>query len=143
MGIGDLRLKLGRPDITMRYADGGRKQVFTLGDNVVEVPNNASTDTIAAALMPSFVDTLNEQQPNLKEVEKQMSITGAQYVAGSIKDKIQAAKDRMSKVTSGAEAAVAKLNAAADAAEQLNKSIEAEADNLMAEIGQFSNGSPA
>lgn len=70
-------------------------------------------------------------------------ITGASHLADSIKARIQAAKDRMANATSNADMAVNKLNAAADASDQLSNSISKEADDLMAQIGQFSNGSPA
>ena len=72
-----------------------------------------------------------------------MSITGAANLSASIRDKITAAKARMANVTANTDMALTKLHSAADAADQVNKSIEAEADQLLAEIGQFSNGGPA
>ena len=72
-----------------------------------------------------------------------MSITGANNLAGSIKDKIAAAKARVANVTQNTDLALAKLHEAADAADQVNKSIEAEAAGLLAELGQFTNGAPA
>lgn len=72
-----------------------------------------------------------------------MSITGATHLADSIKAKIQAAKDRMAQATTNTDAALTKLNTAADAADQVSSSIAKEADDLMAQIGQFSNGGPA
>jgi predicted nucleic acid-binding Zn-ribbon protein len=72
-----------------------------------------------------------------------MSITGAHVLSASIKDKIQAAKDRIAKTNTNTDAALAKFNNAADVADQVSKSIETEADDLMAELGQFTNGGPA
>lgn len=117
MGIEDIRRRLGQPNLTMKYADGGRTEVL------------------------SHVDTLNEQQP--KPIEKPMSVTGAAYLAGSLKDKIAAAKAKIEKVNSDVDAGVAKVNSAVDAASQVAASLSAEADELMASVGQFSNGSPA
>lgn len=88
--------------------------------------------------IPSIV---YRHKPALDEIPR-MSITGAANLSASIKDKIAAAKARMANVTANTDIALTKLHSAADAADQVNKSIEAEADQLLAEIGQFSNGGP-
>ncbi len=81
-------------------------------------------------------------RPKIVEHRKPMSITGSTHLAASIKDKINAAKARAQKATEGSEAALAKFNSAMDQAEAVNQSIEAEADDLVAQLGQFTNGGP-
>lgn len=93
----------------------------------------ASNAEIVAALQNPFVPTANTK----------MSITGATHLADSIKAKIQAAKDRMAAATSGTDAALVKINAAADSADVVSAAIAKEADDLMAQLGQFTNGPPA
>lgn len=121
----------GIDNLTLGYAPDGN-QIITLGDKQLEVSPMASNDEIRAALSNPFVRTENTR----------MSITGATHLADSIKAKIQAAKDRMANATTNTDAALAKLNVAADAADQVSNSIAKEADDLMAQIGQFSNGAP-
>ena len=95
----------------------------------------------AARLSIAVYDTNREFYQSLPK-EPPMSITGASHITGSIKDKIAAAQARMASINSGTDAALAKLGSAGDAADALNKSIAAEADALMAQLGQFTNGGP-
>jgi hypothetical protein len=99
-------------------------------------------DWFAARLSVAVYDTNKEYCLSLKNQDDPMSITGASHISGSIKDKIAAAKARMAEIGSGTDAALAKLHSAGDAADAVNKSIAAEADALMSELGQFSNGGP-
>lgn len=122
----------GSEDLTISRAPNGN-QVIHLGDRNLEVGPTASNDEIITALQNPFIRTENTR----------MSITGASFLADSIKAKIQAAKARMAASTSNTDAALAKLNAAADHADSVSQAIEAEADALTKELGQFSNGGPA
>jgi hypothetical protein len=72
-----------------------------------------------------------------------MSITDAGKLATDIKARIQAAKDRIASVSANTDTALAKLNDAADTGDKIAKQIEKEADDLLAQIGQFDNGGPA
>lgn len=127
-------LKTRFPELTgLSYAANGN-QILHTADRTLEVGPMASDDEIGVALQNPFVRTENT---------KIMSITGATHLADSIKAKIQAAKDRMAQATTNTDAALTKLNTAADAADQVSSSIAKEADDLMAQIGQFSNGGPA
>jgi hypothetical protein len=82
-------------------------------------------------------------EPTIEQPEKpKMSITGAANLAGTIKNRIDAAKERIAKVSANTDGALAKLNDAADTGDRIAKQIEAEADDLLAQIGQFSNGGP-
>jgi hypothetical protein len=85
----------------------------------------------------------NATQPPPLPQENPMSITGAANLAGTIKDRINAAKAKVAQVTQNTDNALAKLNDAADTGDRIAKQIETEADELLREIGQFSNGGPA
>jgi len=74
--------------------------------------------------------------------EKPMSITDAGKLAGTIKDRINAAKTRIAQVSANTDGALAKLNDAADTGDKIAKQIETEAEDLLAQIGQFTNGGP-
>ena len=80
--------------------------------------------------------------PEIKSEPRTMSITGAAGLAGTIKDRINAAKAKVAQVSANTDQALAKLNDAADTGDRIAKQIEAEADDLLAQIGQFSNRGP-
>lgn len=71
-----------------------------------------------------------------------MSITGASFLAESIRAQIAAAKAKVAEATADVGSAVVQINAAADNAGKIAKEIRSEADALNAELGQFSNGAP-
>lgn len=101
----------------------------------------AKDDTIAfwqRRQRPHTTPPLNQWQPE----RTKMSITGAANLAGTIKDRINAAKAKVAQVSQNTDSALAKLNDAADTGDRIAKQIEAEADDLLAQIGQFSNGAP-
>lgn len=68
-----------------------------------------------------------------------MSITGAAFLAGTIKDRINAAKAKVEQVSQNTDSALVKLNEAADKGDRIAKQIEAEAADLQAQLGQWSN----
>ena len=80
------------------------------------------------------LDTLPQRQ-----AEQRMSITGAAGLAGTIKDRINAAKDKIAQVTANTDGALAKLNDAADRGDRIAKQIEQEAEDLNSQLGQFTN----
>jgi hypothetical protein len=98
----------------------------------------------ARHLLAAAMEQINNatQPPPLPETPS-MSITGAANLAGTIKDRINAAKAKVAQVTQNTDQALAKLNDAADTGDRIAKQIETEADELLREIGQFSNGGPA
>ena len=109
--------------------------MFALNGYVAETDPNATVAEIESAIRTALL------LPKL-ELMKQMPITDAGKLASDIKSRIQAAKDRIASVSSNTEAALAKLNDAANTGDQIAKQIDAEASDLLAQIGQFSNGSP-
>jgi hypothetical protein len=110
-------------------------EIYILGDvtAIVQKGNNRNT-----------MNYLAEKLSNPFETEQTaMSITGAANLAGTIKNRIDAAKQRIAQVSANTDGALAKLNDAADTGDKIAKQIETEADDLLAQIGQFSNGGPA
>lgn len=49
-GISDISLALKIGDLTMRYEDGGRTQVYCFGGKEVKIPGSAMTSQIIAIL---------------------------------------------------------------------------------------------
>jgi hypothetical protein len=76
------------------------------------------------------------------KARKPMSITGAANLAGTIRDRIEAAKAKVAQVSANTDTALGKLNDAAETGNKIAKQIEAEADDLLSQIGQFTNGGP-
>ncbi len=126
----DLRQRFNDPDLTVRQM--GHFLIINTAGHEITIGALATDDQIA--------DEIAKIRPT---TEKSMSITGAHTLSASIKEKIQAAKDRMAKSTEGADAALKKFNSAVDTADSVSKSIETEADELLKELGQFTNGGPA
>ena len=137
LSVQDLKEKLrdipGIENLSMFYRAG--RQMFALNGYVAETDPNATVAEIESAIRTALL------LPKL-ELMKQMPITDAGKLASDIKSRIQAAKDRIASVSSNTEAALAKLNDAANTGDQIAKQIDAEASDLLAQIGQFSNGSP-
>ena len=106
---------------------GHESRFLHYADRTIEVPLDAK---------------IREPLQNPFEIEQNMSITGAANLAGTIKIRIDAAKQRIASVAANTDGALAKLNDAADTGDKIAKQIEAEADDLLAQIGQFSNGGP-
>jgi hypothetical protein len=125
----ELRARFNAPDLTIRYM--GHFQIINLEGHEITIGALANDDQIAAE-----INKLRQTgTPN-------MSITGAANLAGTIKDRINAAKAKVAQVSQNTDNALAKLNDAADTGDRIAKQIVAEADGLLAEIGQFSNGGP-
>lgn len=135
MGVYDLKQALRHiPDIeslTISLGANGN-QVLTTNSRRAVVNPMASTEEIERALTNPWSAPSGET----------MSITGAQFTGSALKDKIATAKARMTKINSDVDGALGKLDTAATAAEGIVKTMEQEADALLADLGQFSNGGP-
>lgn len=125
----------GYENLEIEYEPNGH-QKLTIDGKTLEVGPMASNEEIRLALQNPFIRTENTKLTP-------MSITGAHTLSDSIKAKIQAAKDRMAKSTQNTDTALAKFNSAVDVADSVSASIEKEADDLVAQLGQFTNGAPA
>lgn len=138
MSIADLKTRLANvPGIeTLTLTMIGGRHVYGFAGLIAAVDPLATDqeidDTIrrAARLIPD------------KPKGNPMSVTGAGFLGGSIKAKIQAAKDKIAAGHSALDQAVTKLDGAAEQSANLAKSISDEADALLADIGQFTNGAP-
>jgi hypothetical protein len=124
-----IRQAIGGRKSTVNYGPNGETYLNIEGKSVEVRPTDTPAD-IKAKLQNPF-----ERKP--------MSITGAAALAGTIKDRINAAKAKVAQVTQNTDNALAKLNDAADTGDKIAKQIEAEADDLLSQIGQFTNGGPA
>jgi len=145
LSVADLKDRLadvpGIENLTMRPLLGRHVYGF---DGLIAAVDPMATDqdietsirnAVAARFTPLPVVTLTETKP--------MSAATTGYQRGSITSALQALKDRGAAITANARASAAKLTAAYDAAEKLNQSMSDDADNLMAELGQFTNFPPA
>jgi hypothetical protein len=125
----ELRTKFNAPDLTIRYM--GHFQIINLEGHEITIGALATDGQIAT-----------EINKIRQTAEKPMSITDAGKLAGTIKDRINAAKTRIAQVSANTDGALAKLNDAADTGDKIAKQIETEAEDLLAQIGQFTNGGP-
>lgn len=129
-GLEKIRQALSGAKATVNYGPSGETFV-NLTDKSIQVLPTDTVDDIKAKLSNPF------------ESNGAMSITDAGKLAGTIKDRINAAKTRIAQVSANTDGALAKLNDAADTGDKIAKQIEAEAEDLLAQIGQFTNGGPA
>lgn len=109
-------------------------ELLFLADDINESHRMGQADLRARQLLERALATMATTKP-----EPQMSITGAANLAGTIKDRINAAKAKVAEVTANTDGALAKLNEAADRGDKIAKQIEAEADDLNSQLGQFTN----
>jgi hypothetical protein len=128
MGLKEIREALMGQKSTINYGPDG-KAYLNIDGRPVEVMPTDTPDDIKAKLHNPFE-------------KRAMSITDAGKLAGTIKDRINTAKQRIAQVASNTDGALAKLNDAADTGDKIAKQIEKEASDLLAEIGQFTNGGP-
>lgn len=124
MGLKELREALGGRKATVNYSGDGRMY--------------------ANLPLVSFEFDQTDSAADIKHriESRSMNITGAANLAGSIKDRINSAKNRIAQVSANTDGALAKLNDAADSGDKLAKQIESEAADLLSQLGQFSNGAP-
>lgn len=140
MSISDLRARMsdvpGIEKLTMRLANG--QQIFTIGDIVGSVGAFASDQEIenairAAIKLPS-IGIFPEQRK-----EAAMSITGAAHVGSSLKDMIEQRKRAMADGHAKLQGALDKMDQATAALNSIGDKVSAEADDLLASVGQFTN----
>ena len=84
------------------------------------------------------------QQQNREDAETEecVSITGASYLAQSIKDRVAKAKRAVEDAQGRVTAAVEQIDGAADSANAMATAIEQEAAELNAQMAQLTNGPP-
>lgn len=141
MGVADLKDRLrkvvGIHTLTVQPGS------VVINNQTIPIGAAATDDEIAAAIQANITKINGIISTTTTTVTRPMSITGAHTLSASIKDKIQAAKDRMAQSSAKTDNALKKFHNAVDVADNVSQSIETEADDLMKELGQFTNGGPA
>lgn len=143
MSIADLKLRLADvPGIeTLSLTLIGGRSCYGFAGKIAAVDPLASDQEIEdairnAARLPSIA-----MIPD-KPKEAPMTVTGAGYAAGSLSSKLRAIRDKISAGSSKMDAALEKMDQAAEAHNSLADTVAGEADALLAELGQFTNGAP-
>ena len=141
MSVADLKARLADvPGIeTLTVSMVGGRQMDRFAGLIASVGPLATDQEIDdairnAARLPS-VALIPEKQ----EVES-MSVTGAKYAGLSLKARMAAVKDKIAAGQAKVEASFDALDRAGDALNALGDSVGAEAADLLATVGQFTNG---
>lgn len=92
---------------------------------------------------PEFAEKVHQIVDEINGKKPQMSITGANYLGGRFKEKIESVKAKMAAVTAEVDSAFTSFDEATDQASKIAQAVRAEADDLKAQFGQISNGPPA
>jgi hypothetical protein len=147
-----LRAIPGVEGLTVGYAASGN-QVLTIAGRTVEVAPTASNDDIVAAfaatpLSAITVPIATPMPPPIAFTTPKstgttsMSITGAAPATLSVKDLIANSRALVQSAHDKLTVNAAKVAQAAAALDGLGDSLGKEGDDLMAMIGQFTNGAP-
>jgi hypothetical protein len=118
----------GIETLTISSAPDGN-QLLQVGDKTVQVGPMASNDEIKSALLNPFIPTRNTT----------VSVTGAANAGISLKQKLADRKQKIADAHAKLEANFGKIDQATDAMSTLGDKVGAEADDLMATVGQFMN----
>jgi hypothetical protein len=140
MSINDLRARMadvpGIDGLTMQLAGG--RQVFTILGHVVSTGAFASDEEIEQAIRSAvrlpIVPLIAEETKDAP-----MSITGAAHVSTSLKDMLSQRKQAMADGHAKLQSAFAKMDQATAALNSVGDKVAAEADDLLASVGQFTN----
>jgi hypothetical protein len=139
MSLFDLKSRMadipGIEGLTMQLANG--RQVFTIGNVVGSVGAFAADqeieDAIRAAIRLPAVPLIDQPK------DAPMSITGAAHVSTSLKDMLAQRKQAMADGHAKLQGAFAKMDQATAALNSVGDKVAAEADDLLASVGQFTN----
>jgi hypothetical protein len=126
----------GIEGLTMQLANG--RQVFTILGHVASTGAFASDEEIETAIrnavrLPS-VPLIAE-----KIKDAPMSLTGAAHVGSSLKEMLEQRKRAMQDGHAKLQGAFAKMDQATAALNSVGDKVAAEADDLLASVGQFTN----
>lgn len=145
MSVADLKARLadvpGIETLTMQLS--GERNVLSWGQGLTRrmttVTPFASDNDIEAAVR--LLANVGETSPvPTQPKEEPMSVTGAGYVAGSLADRLRAVRSKIEQGSARMDAALSKMDQAASAHSALADTVAGEADALLAEVGQFTNG---
>ena len=86
---------------------------------------------------------VREQNRKDAETESDVSITGASYLAETVRDRIARAKKSIADANERVMSAADQIGTAADGAQAVAAAIEQEAADLQAQLAQLTNGPPS
>lgn len=143
MSIADLKQRmtdvLGIEVLTKRQDPETGWLIFTVGDHVATTHPRASDQEIETAIRNALRLPSVALIPD-KPKGTPMSVTGAGHAGGSLSQRLRAIRQKVEAGSAKMDGALSKMEQAADAHNQLADTVEGEADALLAEIGQFTNG---
>ena len=148
MSIADLKNRMsdvpGIEGLTMRPKTGAISAwcFLTIGDHVAATEADTSDQEIETAIRRALRLPSVALIPD-KSKGTPMSVTGAGYAGGSLSQRLRAIRQKVEAGSAKMDGALSKMEQAADAHNQLADTVEGEADALLAEIGQFTNGGVA
>ncbi|MGY3535393.1 hypothetical protein [Bradyrhizobium sp. USDA 4452] len=143
MSIADLRSRMadvpGIETLTLALSAGYQHLTWSNGTMSASVGAFASDQDIEDAVrnalrLPAVALIPETSKGNV------MSVTGAGFAGGNLKTQLAAIRQKMQDGQAKMAASLAKMEQAATAHNQLADTVSAEADALMADIGQFTNG---
>lgn len=125
---------------TLTLTQIGGRLVFGFNGLVAAVDPSATEDQVVSAIRTTSAlrpAPMPPVQPQPKA--KPMSVTGASHAGMSLKKMLEDRKQAMAAAHSKVESSFAKLDQATAALDSVGDKVAAEADDLMASIGQFTN----
>ncbi|WP_156928751.1 hypothetical protein [Bradyrhizobium sp. th.b2] len=143
MSIADLRSRMadvpGIETLTLALSAGYQHLTWANGGMSASVGAFASDQDIEDAIRNAMrlpAVSIIPDQPK----EETMSVTGAGYAGGSFSTRLRAIRQKVENTSTKMDAALTRMEQAADAHDQLATAVEGDADRLLADIGQFTNG---
>lgn len=143
MSISDLKARLpdvsGIETLTLALSAGHQRLTWSGGAMTTTVSAFASDQDIEDAIRNATrLPAVSLIAANPKE--ETMSVTGAGYAGGNLKTQLAAIRQKMQDGQAKMAGALERMNVAAEAHNSLADTVSAEADALLADIGQFTNG---
>jgi hypothetical protein len=155
MSVADLKARLadvpGIETLTLQLIGG--RQVFGFAGMIAAVDPLATDQEIedaireAAARKADFLAKTTPLpdaglMPAPIQEENPMGVTGASHVGANLKTRMDDLKSKIAAGQSKIDASLSKMEQAAEATHQFGDQLGTEADELLATLGQFTNGAP-
>jgi hypothetical protein len=155
MSVADLKIRLadvpGIETLTLQLIGG--RQVFGFAGMIAAVDPLANDQEIentiraAAARKAAYLAKSTPLpdaglMPAPTREAKPMGVTGASHVGANLKTRMDDLKGKIAAGQSKIDAGLSKMEQAAEATNQFGEQLGSEADDLLATLGQFTNGAP-
>lgn len=141
MSINDVRARMsdipGIDGLTMQLLGG--RQCFSWGNGMLVAVDPMATDQEVETAIRNASRLPSVSMIPDKPKEAAMSITGASHVSLSLKDMMEQRKQAMADGHAKLQGAFAKMDQATAALNSVGDKVAAEADDLLASVGQFTN----